>query len=102
MQHMKNLQISKAVLEKLATRHHVERREIEQCFANIDGPLLIDNREDHQSDPVTLWFLSRTNKNRLLKMVYIQRGSEIHLRTCYEPNEMEIKIYLTHTRRRVI
>lgn len=99
---MKNLHISKAVLEKLADKHHVERREVEQCFENIDGPLLIDDREDHKSDPATLWFLSRTNKTRLLKIVYIQRGSEIHLRTCYEPNDTEIKIYLNHTRRRVI
>jgi hypothetical protein len=102
MAHMKNLHISAAVLEKLRTKHHVDRRDVEQCFENIDGPLLIDNREEHKSDPVTLWFLSRTNKTRLLKIAYIQRGSEVYLRTCYEPNEDEIKIYLTHNKRRSI
>ena len=94
---MKNLLISDAVLDKLHTKHHVERREIEQCFENIDGPLLIDNREEHRSDPPTLWFIGRTNHNRSLKIVYIQKGTNIHLRTCYEPNDAEIKIYLSHS-----
>lgn len=95
---MKNLDISKATLSKLANKHGVDRREVEQCFENMDGPLLIDTREDHQTDPQTLWFISRTNKDRLLKVAYIQKGSTVHLKTCYEPNADEIKIYL-HKRR---
>ena len=98
---MRNLLISQGVLEKLNQKHHVERREVEQCFENIDGPLLVDNREEHKSDPQTMWFISRTNKDRVLKIAYIQRGSVVHLRTCYEPNEDEIKIYLSHIKRRV-
>lgn len=90
---MRNLRISQAVLEKLRDKHDVTEREVDQCFENIEGPLLIDDREDHRSDPPTLWFISRTNKNRLLKIAYIQRGSIINLRTCYEPNEEEISIY---------
>ncbi|RYE40784.1 MAG: ADP-ribosyl-(dinitrogen reductase) hydrolase [Hyphomicrobiales bacterium] len=98
---MKNLKISKGVLDKLAIKHQVDRRDVEQCFDNIDGPLLTDNREDHRSDPPTLWFLSRTNRGRLLKIAYIQRGLAVHLRTCYEPNQDEINIYLSNTKRRV-
>lgn len=90
---MKSLIISEAITEKLKEKHNVCRREVEQCFENLDGPLLIDDREDHRSDPPTLWFLSRTNRNRLLKIAYIQRGSKVFLRTCYEPNETEISIY---------
>jgi hypothetical protein len=41
---------------------------------------------EKDTDPPTLWFLARTNRNRLLKVVYIQRGLKIYLRTCYEPN----------------
>ncbi len=93
---MKNLLISDAVLEKLTDKHQVDRRDVVQCFENMDGPLLIDDREDHRSDPPTLWFISKTNKDRLLKIAYIQRGSSIHLRTCYEPNDAEIRIYLSH------
>lgn len=90
---MKKLIISPKVLEKLSNKHHVERREVEQCFENIAGNLLQDDREDHRTEPPTMWFLARTNKNRLLKVVYIQKGEEVTLRTCYEPNEIEIGIY---------
>lgn len=93
---MKNLIISEKILAKLTNRHKVTEREVEQCFENIDGPLLIDSREDHKSDPPTLWFISRTNKNRLLKVAYIQRGASIYLRTCYEPNDAEMQIYSSH------
>lgn len=95
---MKNLSISGATRAKLKGKHAVTEREVEQCFENIDGPLLIDNREDHKSDPPTLWFISRTNKNRLLKIAYIQKGEIVHLRTCYEPNDAEIQIYLKFVR----
>lgn len=90
---MKNLSISSKVLEKLRTKHNVTRREVEQCFENMERVLLFDDREDHKSDPPTLWFISRTNKNRLLKVAYIQKGQSVHLRTCYEPNDDEISIY---------
>jgi uncharacterized DUF497 family protein len=93
---MKNLKVSTKTLDKLRDKHDVTVREVEQCFENIDGPLLIDDREDHKSDPPTLWFISRTNKNRLLKVAYIQRGNVVHLRTCYEPNEAEMLIYSSH------
>lgn len=94
---MKNLVASQAILEKLQEKHGVALREVEQCFENIEGPLLVDNREDHKSDPPTLWFLARTNQNRLLKVAYIQRGAKIYLRTCYAPNEDEVNIYARHS-----
>ena len=100
MNAMRNLEVSEFILEKLRSKHHVERREVEQCFENMSGPLLIDNREDHRSDPPTLWFLSRTNKGRRLKVVYIQTSSTIRLRTCYEPNDVEIAIYDIKIKRR--
>ena len=48
---MKNLVISDSIKEKLTEKHNVGLREVDQCFENIDGPLLIDDREDHRSDP---------------------------------------------------
>ncbi len=89
------------MLDKLVQKHNVDRREVEQCFENIDGPLLVDNREEHRTDPQTIWFISKTNKNRLLKIAYIQRGSIVYLKTCYEPNEDEMQIYLSHIKRRI-
>ncbi len=71
---MKNLEISGGVLDKLANKHQVERKEVEQCFRNINGPLLIDNREDHRTNPPTLWFLSYTNKGPFTQdRVYTKR-----------------------------
>lgn len=90
---MKALTITDAVLKKLEHKHFVERKEVEQCFMNRSGPLLIDDREDHATTPPTLWFLARTNRNRLLKVVYIQHGPNIELKTCYEANASEIAIY---------
>jgi hypothetical protein len=98
---MKNLIVSTSILEKLKNKHNVEKREAEQCFENIDGPLLVDDREDHKTDPQTLWFISKTNKDRLLKIAYIQKGHMVYLKTCYEPNEDEIQIYLSHIKRRI-
>lgn len=98
MSAMQNLVIAANVLEKLCVKHGVRQREVEQCFENIDGPLLMDTREEHQTDPPTLWFISQTNSNRWLKVVYVQKGSTVFLKTCYAPNETEMRIYLSHRR----
>lgn len=94
---MKALIITDATRAKLTKKHFVDEKEIRQCFVNRTGPLLIDERENHATTPPTLWFLARTNSRRLLKVVYIQTGPNIEIRTCYEPNEVEIKIYTRHT-----
>ncbi|MFG5779852.1 ADP-ribosyl-(dinitrogen reductase) hydrolase [Comamonas sp. J-3] len=90
---MKNLLIFPAIEEKLEKKHQVTRREVEQCFANFEGPLLIDDREDHRTNPPTHWFLACTNQGRLLKVVFILRDGKIFLRTCYVPNQDEMRIY---------
>lgn len=90
---MLNLRISHAVLAKLRDKHGVGRLEVEQCFQNLTGKLLMDTREQHRTNPPTLWFLACTNQGRLLKVVYIQKAGVIHLRSAFEPNETEIGIY---------
>lgn len=84
------------VLDKLKDKHTVDRREIEQCFDNRDGGFLVDDREDHRTDPQTLWFIAPTNFNRLLKVVFISIDGKIHIKTAYEANETEIRIYERH------
>lgn len=93
---MQNLNISVKVLDKLKSRHGVLRVEVEQCFHNRSGKLLIDNRELRKTNPPTLWFLAKTNKGRLLKLVYIQKGNEVILKSAFEPNAVEIDIYARH------
>lgn len=90
---MHNLRISDAVLQKLRDKHSVERSEVEQCFLNLSGKLLIDNRPIHKTNPPTLWFIACTNKGRMLKVAYIQKEQIIHLRSAFEPNDAEIAIY---------
>jgi uncharacterized DUF497 family protein len=93
---MENLKITPDVLLKLSAKHSVTREEVEQCFYNKAGKLLIDTREKHKTNPPTLWFLALTNKGRLLKIVYIQIENIIHLKSAFSPNQTEIDIYSRH------
>lgn len=93
---MKNLKITPDVLDKINKTHGVKREEVEHCFANRIGRLLIDNRPQHKTNPDTLWFLALTNQSRLLKVAYIQRESEVQLKSAFDPNEIEIEIYKRH------
>ncbi|MBZ0096340.1 MAG: hypothetical protein K8H75_13340 [Sulfuricella sp.] len=85
--------ISQKIREKLASKHNVTEEEVAQCFANRTGEYLLDSREDHASDPPTLWFISETNYARKLKVVFIFRDGNICLRTAFMPNEVELSIY---------
>jgi len=90
---MRNIIISSEILEKLRTKHNVEPREVEQCFENLIGLFLEDDREDHRTDPPTLWFIAPTNKERLLKVVFIFIDGNAHIKSAFEPNGEEISIY---------
>ncbi len=90
---MNNLRISKGVLQKLQSKHDVTRREVEQCFENKCGLLLEDQREDHKSDPPTLWFVAPTSRGRLLKIIFIYRDGQLHLRSAFEADEAAQNLY---------
>ena len=90
---MRPILISPAVLEKMAQKHNVTRREIEQCFENRCGDFLEDTREDHRSDPPTLWFLAPTNNQRVLKVIFIFVDGNIQIKSAYDPIEIEISLY---------
>lgn len=93
---MRNLKISSEILAKLAAKHDVSKSEVEQCFSNRGGRLLEDRRAKHKSNPPTLWFIAPTNKGRMLKIVYIQDGISITLRSAFPPNAQETDIYIRH------
>ena len=92
-----NINISERISDKLAKKHKVTPEEINQCFANRAAGFLEDSREDHKTDPPTQWFIAPTNRGRLLKIVFVQLpakdGVKISLKTAYEPNATEIRIY---------
>lgn len=87
------IKISDQISKKLFVKHNVTNEEVEQCFANIEGKFLLDNREEHQSNPPTLWFIACTNQGRKLKIVFIPENGDIYLRSAFTPNDTEIFIY---------
>ena len=90
---MHTLIICQNILEKLKNKHQVSRREVEQCFENRCGVYIEDTREDHQTDPPTLWFVAETNRSRLLKVVFLVLDGNVHIKSAYEANSIEVAIY---------
>jgi hypothetical protein len=54
---------------------------------------LTDDREDHQTDPPTLWFLAPTNKGRMLKVIFMFKDGTIHIKSAYAADEASGLIY---------
>lgn len=85
--------ISDDIRAKLQAKHDVSPKDVRECFENRMGCFLIDDREQHRTDPPTLWFISPNNHNRLLKVCFVLRGDVVYLRTCYPPDAVELSIY---------
>ena len=92
------LRISSRVLEKLLGKvPPVTRQEVEQCFMNRwPGEPLTDKRDQHKTEPRTQWFIAETDKGRRLKIVHVQEGDVIDLKTAYDPNKTELLIFFKH------
>jgi hypothetical protein len=89
-----NLTISHGVQEKLADKSPpVTASEILQCFLNRSCSFLEDTREQNKTRPPTKWFISATNQQRLLKIIFIRKRSQIIIKTAYDPNAEELRIY---------
>jgi hypothetical protein len=85
--------ISEGVEKKLLEKHDVTRREVIQCLENRLFTALKDNREEHDSDPPTLWIIAETNHGRRLKVVFIVKDGNAVIRTAYEPEPQAESIY---------
>lgn len=85
--------VSPKILAKLLDKHGVTEQDVHQCFENRTGHLLDELREEHRTDPPTLWFIAFTNKARLLKICFIPRDGNHYLRTAFPPDETELHIY---------
>ena len=87
--------ISKSVQNKLLEKHGVTRDEVIQCFANMRclTDTLIDDREDHKTDPPTQWFIGTTDAARTLKVVYIHETPYIYIKSAYKPEPEALRIY---------
>ncbi|MEJ2911873.1 ADP-ribosyl-(dinitrogen reductase) hydrolase [Pseudoalteromonas sp. C12FD-1] len=82
-----------SVRMKLKNKHNVSIYEVEECFSNREGSFLEDTREKNKTNPPTNWFIAETDYGRKLKVVFIELEDRIELKTAYEPNQEEIRIY---------
>jgi uncharacterized DUF497 family protein len=88
------IKASRKVLRKLKIRHPVTIKELEECFLNQTKVFLEDTRLDHLTIPPTKWFVSETDEGRVLKIVFVEHPEQqIELKTAYEPNAEEERIY---------
>ena len=89
-----NLSISIAVREKLANKTPpVTESEIIQCFANRNRSDLLDVRADNRTNPITRWFIAETDFGRKLKVAYMPFTNRIEIKSAYDPNLEELRIY---------
>lgn len=88
------LVMSHHVRTKLANKNPpVTKEEILQCFTNLNGNILYDTRSQHVTDPLTRWFIAETDYGRKLKIAYIPKDGDIIIKTAYNPNQEELRIY---------
>ncbi len=88
------LELSTKIRQKLAAKTPpVSENDIWECFANRTHGFLIDTREDHQTDPVTQWFISENDYGRRLKVCFMNHGDRVSIKTAYVPNADEDRIY---------
>jgi hypothetical protein len=92
---MKNLIISPTIQDKLTNKHQVTRKEVEQCFTNRTGGIFLDDREDHKTDPATLWFVAPTHQGRLLKVIFVfdPKSRKFYLKSAYDTNQKINDLY---------
>lgn len=86
--------ISRGVRTKLSSKlPPVTETEIVECFSNRTGAYLIDTRANNLTNPLTRWFVAETNFGRRLKIAFVPDKDGIHIKTAYDPNIAEVRIY---------
>lgn len=95
------LVIHPRIAAKIAQPDHgaLTAKEIEECFENHCGDYCIDNREEHRTDPPTLWFVGETNRQHKLKIVFIRLDEDIVLKSAYPATEEVERIFLRYRER---
>lgn len=86
---------SNKIASKLGNASHsVSEQEVIEAFFNNDGGSATDDREEHKTNPPTYWFVSETNKGRILKICYVFDGNHtVYIKTAYDAKPNIIRIY---------
>ena len=87
------LVVSPTIRDKLIKKHGVQELEVVECFLNHEGKYLVDLREDHATDPPTLWFIGETHRGRRLKVIFVNRDGNLYLKSAYDADESSSHIY---------
>lgn len=87
------IEFSSEVKNKLKDKHNVTEDEVCQCFYNREGEFVDDTREEHKTDPLTQWFISKTVTGRELKVIFVFKGNKIHIKSAYDADEKVKKLY---------
>lgn len=92
------LVISPAVRSKLDAKHNVQELEIRECFLNFQGKYLVDTRENHATNPPTLWFIGETYRGRKLKIIFVHRDGNLYIKSAYDADVVSSGIYTELTK----
>lgn len=88
------LEIAPRIRKKLAEKNPpVTEDEILECFGNRTGKYLLDIRAEHETEPPTRWFVAETDYGRKLKVVFIQAGKRVIIKSAYQPSQSVIRLY---------
>lgn len=87
------LVISPKIEEKLRNKHNIEPTEVAECFYNRTKGTLIDNREEHKTRPPSEWFIAATDKERLLKVIFVLDNEKIFIKSCFDADKTSVRIY---------
>ena len=84
--------ISPKIRDKIGSDDHggVTEREVRVCFMVWDGRFCYDTNERHKTDPQTRWFVCESHICRPLKIMYVDDGENVYLKSAY-PATGEIK-----------
>ena len=82
------LVISPKIKDKIAREDHgsITEREVRECFMAWDHRFCFDQKEEHRTDPPTRWFVGESHIGRLLKIMYIDDGENVYLKSAYLAN----------------
>ena len=59
----------------------------------IERGFIEDDREEHRTDPRTLWFVSQNNYGVKIKVMFVIRGSEIYIKSAYRATDTVSAMY---------
>ncbi len=85
--------LSQKITDKLRGRG-ISVSDLVECFANRTAGFLVDDREEHKTNPDTLWFVAETEKGRILKIMFVPAGTmATDIKSAYDSSAEIQRIY---------